>query len=368
MSLETVDVGLGARAYRVLVGRGLMDSAATHIAPFAPSRRLFVVSDDNVMRHHGDRFTSALRRGGFTVAQHAVLPGEAAKSFGGLEGVCGALLDGRIERGDLIVAFGGGVVGDLAGFAAGVVKRGVDFVQIPTTLLAQVDSSVGGKTAINAAQGKNLIGLFHQPRLVLADTDVLSTLPRRELLAGFAEVVKYGLLGDATFYDWLEAHSDAVLSGPGPERIHAIVTSIAAKARIVEQDERESGVRALLNLGHTFGHALEAETGISDRLLHGEGVAIGMVMAFEMSERLGMCAQGTSTRVANFLKRIGLPASPRDVSNLRGDPSKMLAHMEHDKKAEGGKLTLILARGIGQAFVQRNADRAAILDLWRSAL
>jgi 3-dehydroquinate synthase len=368
MSHETVTVGLGSRAYHVLVGQGLLDGAGAHLAPFAKSRRVFLISDGHVMRHHGARLLAAFRDANLSVVQHVVTPGEAAKSFAGFERACGALLDGRIERGDLVVAFGGGVVGDLAGFAAGVVKRGVDFVQIPTTLLAQVDSSVGGKTAINAAQGKNLIGLFHQPRLVLADTGVLDTLPRRELLAGFAETVKYGLLGDAAFYDWLEAHGDKVLSGAGAERTHAIVSSIAAKARIVEQDERESGVRALLNLGHTFGHALEAETGFGARLLHGESVAIGMILAFAMSEKLGLCSAEPRTRIERFFRRIGLPISPRDVPGLRTTPDQMLAHMEHDKKAEGGQLTLILARGIGQAFMMRDAPRATILDVWRTAL
>lgn len=368
MSTTSVTVGLGARSYQVVVGAGLLDAASVHIAPFAKSRRLFLISDETVMRHHGGRLLGGLAQGGFHIVQHVFAPGEAAKSFRGLEDVCGALLDGRIERGDLVVAFGGGVAGDLAGFAAGVVKRGVDFVQIPTTLLAQVDSSVGGKTAINAPQGKNLIGLFHQPRLVLADTATLDTLPARELLAGFAETVKYGLLGDATFYGWLEAHGPAVLHGQGPERTHAIVTSVAAKARIVEQDEREGGVRALLNLGHTFGHALEAETGFGERLLHGESVAIGTILAFEMSERLGLCAPGARTRIKTFFRRVGLPVSPRNIAGLRTTPERMIEHMEHDKKAQGGRLTLILARGIGQAFVANDVDRAALYDVWTNAL
>jgi 3-dehydroquinate synthase len=368
LSFDAVTVGLGARSYQVLVGADLLAGADGHIAPFAKSRRLFLVSDTNVIRHHGAPLLSHLRSSGFAVQSTILDPGETAKSFSGLERVCGALLDGRIERGDLIVAFGGGVIGDLAGFAAGVVKRGVDFVQIPTTLLAQVDSSVGGKTAINAPQGKNMIGLFHQPRLVLADTRVLNTLPRRELLSGFAEVVKYGLLGDAEFYEWLERHGDAVLQGPGPERTRAIVTSVAAKARIVEQDEREGGVRALLNLGHTFGHALEAETGFGDRMLHGESIAIGMVMAFETSERLGYCPAGAAARIAAFFRRVGLPAGPRDGQDLRASPDTMLAHMDHDKKTEGGKLTLILARKIGEAFVLRDAPREAVRDVWTAAL
>jgi 3-dehydroquinate synthase len=368
MTHETVSVGLGARSYDVLVGPRLLAQAASHIAPLAKSRRLFVVTDQIVHSLHGATLFSHLEAAGFAIREAILKPGEDAKSFSGFERLCDSFLDGRIERGDLVVAFGGGVIGDLAGFAAGVVKRGVDFVQIPTTLLAQVDSSVGGKTAINAAQGKNLIGLFHQPRLVLADTEVLNTLPRRELLAGFAEVVKYGLLGDAAFYNWLEANGDAVLAGPGPARTYAIVTSIAAKARIVAEDEREQGSRALLNLGHTFGHALEAEMGFGAGLLHGESVAIGMVLAFQMSEQLGFCPTGASARIARFLHRVGLPASPRDVSGLQASPEQMIAHMDHDKKADGGKMTLILARKIGDAFVHRNADRSVVRDVWKAAL
>lgn len=368
MTHQSVSVGLGSRSYDVLVGADLLRDAAHHLAPFAKSRRLFVISDRNVLALHGGRLREALRIGGFNTHETVLDPGESAKSFSGLEQVCGALLDNRIERGDLVVAFGGGVIGDLAGFAAGVVKRGVDFVQIPTTLLAQVDSSVGGKTAINATQGKNLIGLFHQPRLVLADTEVLNTLPRREMLAGFAEVIKYGLLGDKAFFEWLGVHGEAVLAGPGPERTQAIVTSVAAKARIVAEDEREGGIRALLNLGHTFGHALEAETGFGDRLLHGEGVAIGMVLAFQMSERLGLCSKGTADDIIRLFKRLSLPTSPRDIPEFQSSPERLLAHMEHDKKAEGGHLTLILARGIGAAFVQRDADRAVVRDIWRMAL
>jgi 3-dehydroquinate synthase len=368
MSFETVTVGLGPRSYDVRVGVGLLSGAAAHIAPLAKSKRLFVVSDRNVMRVHGPAFAAGLTAGGFQVFDHVVDPGESAKSFPVLERLCAAMLDSRLERGDLVVAFGGGVIGDLTGFAAGIVKRGLDFVQVPTTLLSQVDSSVGGKTAINAALGKNLIGLFHQPRLVLADTGALETLPRRELLAGFAEVVKYGLLGDAAFYEWLEAHGDAVLRGHGPERTRAVVTSVRAKAQIVERDEREDGVRALLNLGHTFGHALEAETGFGERLLHGEAVAIGMVMAFQTSERLGICAAGTAGRVATFLRRVGLPADPRAIGGLNASPDAMIAHMEHDKKAQGGAITLILARRIGDAFVHRDADRATLRAVWQDAL
>jgi 3-dehydroquinate synthase len=359
---------LGARSYDVLAGPGLVARAGELILPHTKSRRVFVVTDSNVAGLYGDALTHSLAQAGIAARTFVLPPGEGTKSFSQLAELCDALLAAGVERGDLIVAFGGGVIGDLAGFAAGILKRGVDFVQIPTTLLAQVDSSVGGKTAINAAAGKNMIGLFYQPRLVLADTDILDTLPRRELLAGFAEVVKYGLLGDAAFYHWLEANGDAVLSGSGPERLHAIVTSIAAKARIVAADEREAGLRALLNLGHTFGHALEAETGYSERLLHGESVAIGMIMAFDLSERLGHCAPGAAARIAAFSKRIGLPTSPCDVPGLNATPDIMVAHMTHDKKNKGGRITLILARGIGDSFVSEDTPEAAIREQWAHML
>lgn len=368
-TIETkIAVGLGDRSYDVRVGTGLIASAGRHIAPFARSRRLFVVSDLTVARLHGAQLQAGLSAANLRVHEVTLAPGEATKSFTELERLCDALLDLHIERGDVVVAFGGGVIGDLAGFAAGVLKRGIDYVQIPTTLLAQVDSSVGGKTAINARQGKNLVGLFHQPRLVLADLDMLNTLPRRDLLAGFAEVVKYGLLGDAAFFHWIETHGVDVLNGAPNARSHAVVTSVAAKARIVAADERESSVRALLNLGHTFGHALEAETGYSERLLHGEAVAIGMVLAFQLSERLGYCAAGTAQKIMSVFANLGLPTSPRDALGLRVNADTMLAHMAHDKKNRDGQLTLILARGIGQAFVTQEAPVADIHAVWHAAL
>jgi 3-dehydroquinate synthase len=365
---QTIHVALGARSYDVLAAPGLLQRAGDAILPFAKSRRVFVVTDTNVHARYAQALTACLTAAGVAPIYFTLAPGEGAKSFPVLARLCDDLLAAGVERGDLVLAFGGGVIGDLAGFAAGILKRGVDFVQIPTTLLAQVDSSVGGKTAINAAAGKNMIGLFNQPRLVLADTAVLDTLPRREMLAGFAEVAKYGLLGDAAFFAWLEAHGAAVLDHSGPERLYAITTSIAAKARIVAEDEREAGMRALLNLGHTFGHALEAETGYGERLLHGESVAIGMIMAFELSERLGHCAPGAAARIAAFFKRIGLPASPRDVPGLNASPETMVAHMTHDKKNKDGRITLILARGIGQSFVTSDTPVAAIRDQWARAL
>jgi 3-dehydroquinate synthase len=277
-------------------------------------------------------------------------PGEGTKSFAGLEKLSGELLRSGVDRNGLIVALGGGVIGDLTGFAAGILKRGIAFAQIPTTLLAQVDSSVGGKTAINTAEGKNLVGLFHQPRIVIADIDVLSTLPRRELLSGYAEVVKYGALGDRAFFEWLEANGAKALGGEGAAMVHAVAHSCRMKAAIVERDERETGERALLNLGHTFGHALEAATGFSDRLLHGEGVAIGMALAFRLSVKLGLCPGQDAERFERHLKAAGLPSSIADITGERPGADALIAHMAHDKKAKDGRLRFILVRGIGEAF------------------
>jgi 3-dehydroquinate synthase len=297
-------------------------------------------------------------------ARPVVMPaGEASKSFTGLERLAGALLDLGVDRGGLIVALGGGVIGDLAGFAAGILKRGVAFAQVPTTLLAQVDSSVGGKTAINAPQGKNLIGLFHQPRIVIADTALLSTLPRRELRAGYAEVVKYGALGDAAFFDWLEANGAKALEGDGPAMAKAVAHSCRMKAAIVARDERESGERALLNLGHTFGHALEAATGFSDRLLHGEGVAIGMALAFRLSVKLGLAPGQDAERFARHLQSVGLPDAIADIPGPRPDAEQLIAHMAHDKKVKDGRLTFILLRGLGRAFVTSEVPTAALKDV-----
>jgi len=280
-----------------------------------------------------------------------------------LERLSGALLDMEIDRKGLVVALGGGVIGDLTGFAAGVLKRGVAFAQIPTTLLAQVDSSVGGKTAINATQGKNLIGLFHQPRIVIADTSLLGTLPRRELLAGYAEVAKYGALGDAQFFEWLELKAAKALAGDEKAMVKAVAHSCRMKAEIVARDERETGDRALLNLGHTFGHALEAATGFSDRLVHGEGVAIGMALAFRLSVTLGLCPGQDAERFVRHLKAVGLPSSIGDIAGARPGAGELMRHMAHDKKVTDGKLTFILLRGLGQAFVTREVPLEAVKEV-----
>jgi 3-dehydroquinate synthase len=287
-------------------------------------------------------------------------PGEATKSYAGLAEVCDKLLAAGIERKDHVIALGGGVIGDLAGFASAILRRGVKFIQIPTSLLAQVDSSVGGKTGINSPHGKNLIGAFHQPAHVLIDLDLLKTLPQRQRAAGYAEVVKYGLLGDATFYKWLDQNVEAVIDCAQGAVDHAVRVSCETKARIVAEDETETGVRALLNLGHTFGHALEASTGYSDVLLHGEAVAIGMVQAFHFSEMQGLCAEGTADRVAKHLARAGLPTHVSSITAELPPPDKLVEIMRQDKKASGGKLTFILTRGIGEAFIAKDVDDAAV--------
>jgi 3-dehydroquinate synthase len=358
-----VCVALGARAYDVVIGDGLIAQAGTRIAPFAASGRVFVVTDENVARLHLPALETALAAGGLRSARIVVPAGEQTKGFSGLERLCDALLAAEIGRKDLIVAFGGGVIGDLAGFAAGIVKRGVDFVQIPTTLLAQVDSSVGGKTAIDTPRGKNLVGLFHQPRLVLADLGVLSTLPAREMRCGYAEVVKYGLIDMPDFYDWCEARGAHLLSGDAQALTHAVRVCVEAKARIVASDEREEGARALLNLGHTFAHALEASAGYDGALLHGEAVGAGMALAFELSTRLGLCARQESARVDAHLRAMGFG---RDLRDLPGGPyrsDRMLAAMANDKKVDAGRLTFILAHGIGRAFVAKGVDPAPVRAL-----
>lgn len=360
--MTVVTVGLGARSYDVIVEPGALARAATHLKPWLGRGRLAVVTDANVAALHLPTLTAALPD---TRIEPIILPsGEATKSWAQLEALCDRLLTLEIERGEAIIALGGGVIGDLAGFAASIVKRGCQVIQIPTTLLSQVDSSVGGKTAINARAGKNMIGAFHQPSLVLIDPLTLDTLPAREVRAGYAEVVKYGLLGDLAFFDWCETNATALLAGDPEARTHAIATSVAAKARIVGEDEREtSGHRALLNLGHTFGHALEAETGFSDRLLHGEAVAAGMAIAFRFSATRGLCAQADADRATSHLADIGLPVSARAVCNANGEA--LAAHMAHDKKRAGGTVPFILAHGIGQAFVANDvtlAEVATFLD------
>lgn len=362
---ERVPVGLRDRAYDIHVGTGLLARAGALLKPLLSQARgtVPVVTDSHVAALHLEPFLAALAQDGIKAQPIVMAPGEASKSFAGLEMLCGRLLDMGIDRSGLIVALGGGVIGDLTGFAAGVLKRGVSFAQVPTTLLAQVDSSVGGKTAINAPQGKNLIGLFHQPRIVIADTTLLTTLPRRELLAGYAEVVKYGALGDVDFFNWLEAHGAAALAGDDAALVHAVAHSCRMKAAIVERDERESGERALLNLGHTFGHALEAATGFSGRLIHGEGVAIGMALAFRLSVALGLCPGQDSERFVRHLKNIGLPAAISDIAGPRPGADELIAHMAHDKKVSDGRLTFVLLKGLGRAFVTREVPPKALKDV-----
>jgi 3-dehydroquinate synthase len=355
-ALTRVPVPLAGRAYEVLIGPGLLAGAGPLVAQHLGKGKCGVVTDENVARHHLATLETSLRAEN-RLAGSIVLPaGEATKSFRELAPLCERLLDMGLERGDLVVAFGGGVIGDLAGFAASILRRGVRFVQIPTSLLAQVDSSVGGKTGINTPQGKNLIGTFHQPSLVIADTDVLSTLPPREMRAGYAEVAKYGLLGDAAFFGWLEQSWRSVFGNDTAALTRAIETSVKAKADIVLRDEFETGDRALLNLGHTFGHALEAFTGYSDRLLHGEGVAIGMCLAFRLSEELGLAPAGTAARVARHLQDVGLPTRIGDIPGQKPQAAELVRLMGQDKKVREGRITFIMARGIGQAFVTRDVS------------
>ncbi|MCX7587587.1 3-dehydroquinate synthase [Phenylobacterium sp. 58.2.17] len=359
---RTVRVGLGERAYDVVVGGGLLDKAGVLLAPLLKQGRTAIVSDETVWKLHGERLTKALAAAGISSQAIVVPPGEPSKSWEGLAEVSDRLLELELDRGDLIVAFGGGVVGDLAGFAAAIYKRGIDFVQIPTTLLAQVDSSVGGKTAIDTPRGKNLIGAFHQPRLVLADLDLLATLPGREVRAGYAEVIKYGLLGDVAFFEWLEANGPAVLAGDPDALAYAVARSVEMKAEIVEADEKEAGRRALLNLGHTFGHALEAETGYGEALLHGEAVAAGSAIAFRFSAAQGLCSPQDAQRAERAIAAAGLPTRLDQVGSGAFDAAKLVRHMGQDKKAEGGRLTFILARALGEAFVAKNVDGQAVSD------
>jgi 3-dehydroquinate synthase len=351
MTPETVPVALGARSYAVRIGPGLIDAAAAECAPLLRRRRVAIVTDETVAALHLPRLRASFEGAGVATAALAVAPGEGTKGWAGLERVCGWLLSERVERRDLVVALGGGVIGDLAGFAAAILRRGVRYVQVPTTLLAQVDSSVGGKTGINTPEGKNLIGAFHQPALVLADTATLGTLHGRDLLAGMGEVVKYGLLGDAAFFDWLEANGAALVAGDPAARHHAVRRSVEMKAGIVARDETEEGERALLNLGHTFCHALEAATGYSARLLHGEGVAIGCALAFDLSARLGLCAQETPSRVRALLRGMGMRADLSDIPGELPPSAALVGLMAQDKKVVDGRLRFILSRGIGAAFV-----------------
>ncbi|MBD8067033.1 3-dehydroquinate synthase [Devosia sp. PTR5] len=366
---HTVHVALGERAYDILIGPRLLEEAGAILADRFPGRRFGIVTDETVAKAQLPRLQTALDAAGLSYSAIVLPPGEATKSYSALEQVVEGLLAARLERGDLVIALGGGVIGDLAGFAAAITRRGMDFVQMPTSLLAQVDSSVGGKTGINSPQGKNLVGAFHQPRLVLADLSTLDTLPLRQFAAGYAEVVKYGLIDDPQFFEWLEANRSEIFAG-GPARGEAIARCCAHKARVVIEDETETGVRALLNLGHTFGHALEKDTGYSDRLLHGEGVSIGMVLAHGFSTRLGLAPGQDASRVENHLKAAGLPTRLADIPGEIGSTETLMAAVAQDKKVQRGALTFILTRGIGQAFIEKNVDPQVVhgyLEEMRSA-
>ncbi len=349
--VETVHVDLGARGYDIHVGVGVLGRAGRYLAPVLGQRRVVTVTDETVAGLKLPALERALDDAGIAHQAVVVPPGEGSKSFARLEWLVDQLLGARVERSTTLMALGGGMIGDLAGFAASVVLRGIDHVQLPTTLLAQVDSSVGGKTGINTGHGKNLVGSFHQPRLVLADIGALDTLARREFLAGYAETVKYGLIGDADFFAWLEAHGADLIDGDPDLRRHAVVTACRAKAAVVAADERETGERALLNFGHTFGHALEAETGFGDELLHGEAVAIGMVTAFALSARLGLCPAADAARVRRHLAAVGLPTDLTHLPGRAWDAGRLIAHMAQDKKVRDGKVRFVLTRGIGRAFI-----------------
>ena len=366
MIRETIHVPLGNRSYDVRVGEGLIDTAGAEIAGFLARPRVAVLTDETV----ADKHLAALKIGlGDTEVSTLALPaGEATKSWAHLERTVEWLLAEKIERQDVMIALGGGVIGDLGGFAAAILRRGIRYVQVPTTLLAQVDSSVGGKTAINSPSGKNLIGSFHQPALVLADIGALSTLTRRDFLAGYGEVVKYGMLGDAAFFEWLEVNGPAMAAGDPALRAHAVKRSVEMKADIVARDETEQGDRALLNLGHTFCHALEAATGYSDRLLHGEGVAIGCALAFELSSRMGLCAQEEPSRVRAHLKAMGMKTDLADIPGDLPDADALIALMGQDKKVIGGTLRMILVRGIGEAFVTSEVSQDALKSVLKDAL
>ncbi len=364
----TVRVALANRSYDIVIGDDLLANAGTYLAPLLTRPRVVIVSDETVAGLYLAPLRASLEANGIRNDAIIVPPGEGSKNFAQLQSLLDRLLDLRIERQDTILALGGGVVGDLAGFAAAILRRGVDFIQLPTTLLAQVDSSVGGKTAINAAQGKNLIGAFYQPRLVLADITALASLPERELRAGYGEVVKYGLIDDFSFFEWLEEHGGAVLSGDREALGHAVAVSCRAKAAIVARDERESGDRALLNLGHTFAHALEAEAGYDGRLLHGEAVAVGLSMAFDLSSRMELCSRQETERLRRHLVAMGLPTGVEQIGLPGLTPEVMLHHMRQDKKVTDGRLTFVLARGIGRAFVERDVAEDTVMAMLAAAL
>jgi 3-dehydroquinate synthase len=366
-----VDVALGERAYDIVIGRDVLRSLGGRVAALRPGARTAVVTDRTVAKFWLEKTEASLSAAGVATSRIIVDEGEGSKTYAGLEQVSEALIAAKIERNDLVVALGGGVVGDLAGFAAAILRRGVDFVQVPTSLLAQVDSSVGGKTGINSPRGKNLLGAFHQPVLVVADSAVLDSLSPRQFRAGYAEIAKYGVLGDAAFFAWLQANHADIFTG-GPAREHAIATSCRAKAAIVARDERETGERALLNLGHTFGHALEAATGFSDRLFHGEGVAVGMVLAAELSAELGLIAPSDAARVGHHLAAVGLPTRLRDIAGFAqeglADADALMALMAQDKKVKRGRLTLILLQAVGRAVIAPDVEPSLVRDFLKAKL
>ncbi len=363
--MKRIPVSLKGRPYDIVLGEGVIAQAGALLSPYARRNRLIVVTDENAGRHVGAALDAGLATAGIASEVITLPAGEATKSWSQLASLCDTLLDLGVERSDHIVALGGGVIGDLVGFATSILKRGCGFIQVPTTLLAQVDSSVGGKTAINTQAGKNLVGHFHQPAMVLIDPMVLDTLPPREMRAGYAEIVKYGLINDPGFFDWCEANAVKMLGGDRAAQLHAIEVSVRSKAAIVAADERETDdIRALLNLGHTFGHALEADTGYSSKLLHGEGVAAGMALAIAYSARIGRCDASIATRVVEHLKAIGLPHDLASAG-VSASGKELVGHMLHDKKMAAGTLPYILVRGIGQAYVDRQVDLgdvAAFLD------
>ncbi|MCK1716454.1 3-dehydroquinate synthase [Bradyrhizobium sp. 141] len=366
-----VEVALENRAYDIVIGRGVLASLGERIAALRPGVRTAIVTDRNVAKHWLEPAEASLAASGIPTSRIVVEEGEISKTYAGLEKVSEALIAAKIERNDLVIALGGGVVGDLAGFAAAILRRGVDFVQVPTSLLAQVDSSVGGKTGINSPQGKNLLGAFHQPLLVIADTAVLDTLSPRQFRAGYAEVAKYGVLGDEAFFTWLEKNHSDIFKG-GSAREHAIATSCRAKAGVVSRDERETGERALLNLGHTFGHALEAATGFSDRLFHGEGVAIGMTLAAQFSAKLGMIGEDGAARVERHVIEAGLPTRLQDIAGFAqeglADADALMALMAQDKKVKRGKLTFILLEAVGRAVIAKDVEPAPVRDFLQAKL
>lgn len=361
--METVHVGLGDRAYDIHIGTGLLAQSGALISQISDRKRMTIVTEENVAKLHLQSLQDGLAAAGIESEALILPPGESTKSWPYFEQTVEWLLEKKVERKDIVIAFGGGVIGDLTGFAAAALRRGVAFVQIPTSLLAQVDSSVGGKTGINAPQGKNLIGAFHQPSLVLADIDVLGTMTGRDFLSGYGEVVKYGLLGDANFFDWLEEYGPKLAAGDVDARIAAVKRSCEMKADIVERDETEQGDRALLNLGHTFCHALEAATGYSDRLLHGEGVAIGCALAFELSSRLGICSQECPSRVRAHLKEMGMKVDLADIAGDLPSAADLVDLMGQDKKVVDGQLRFILAKDIGEAFVTADVPKDAVHKL-----